>query len=113
MRVWDVPVDRLCRNHLLAEHRELHAIWSVIVHDKKGYSRHPEVLRWRGRLGALWARHECQRREMLRRGYVHRSPLALRQIPRGHRGRVQNKFLESVSAQKRKLKEKGCECNCR
>ncbi|HEX9909194.1 MAG TPA: pyrimidine dimer DNA glycosylase/endonuclease V [Thermoplasmata archaeon] len=58
MRIWDLPVESLCRNHLLAEHRELHAIWSVIVNQKLGYSRHPEIMRWRGRLVALWRRHE-------------------------------------------------------
>ena len=26
MRIWDIPLDRLCRNHLLGEHNELHAI---------------------------------------------------------------------------------------
>lgn len=112
MRVWDVPVERLCRNHLLAEHCELHAIWSIIVNDRRGYSKHPEVTRWRGKLGALWARHELEKREMLKRGYAHQSPLDARSVPRGQRGGVQNTHLESVAQQKRKLRMKGCDCDC-
>lgn len=111
MRIWDIPADRLCRSHLLAEHRELHAIWSIILNEKRGYSRHPEVMRWRGKLGALWARHESQRLEMLRRGYNHRSPLQLTTVPRRHRGDVQDVLLEPVSSQNRRLKEKRCACD--
>ena len=48
MRIWDVSPKKLCRHHLLGEHRELHAIWSVLVNGKMGYARHPETLRWRG-----------------------------------------------------------------
>ena len=112
MRVWDLTVRSLCRNHLLAEHRELHAIWSIIINEKKGYSKHPEVMRWRGKLGALWARHELQKREMMRRGYSHRSELDLRSVPRAHRGKVQDTRLESVRRQERNLREKGCDCDC-
>ena len=59
MRIWDIAPKKLCRNHLLGEHRELHAIWSVIVNGKKGYARHPETLRWMGKLKALYGRHEA------------------------------------------------------
>lgn len=111
MRIWDLPVGCLCRNHLLAEHRELHAIWSVILNEKKGYSRHPEVMRWRGCMVALWSRHEAQVREMTRRGYSHMSPLHVRTIPRAHGGRVQVIRVESVEEQRRKLRGKGCSCD--
>ncbi|NOT23776.1 MAG: pyrimidine dimer DNA glycosylase, partial [Nitrospiraceae bacterium] len=57
MRIWDISPKKLCRNHLLEEPRELHAIWSVLVNGKKGYSRHPETLRWKGKLKALFGRH--------------------------------------------------------
>src|SRR5690348_6846591 len=78
MRVWDISPKRLCRNHLLGEHRELHAIWSVLVNGKKGYARHPETLRWRGKLKALYSRHDALVREMTVRGYTHQSPLSKR-----------------------------------
>jgi hypothetical protein len=75
MRVWDLSVEKLCRQHLLGEHRELHAIWTVITKNKKGYSQHPETKRWRGKLKALYFRHEAQVKEMVKRGYRHFSPL--------------------------------------
>jgi len=46
MRIWDLSPKKLCRAHLLGEHRELHAIWSVLVNGKKGYARHPETWAW-------------------------------------------------------------------
>ena len=76
MRIWDISPKRLCRNHLLGEHRELHAIWSVLVNGKKGYAHHPETLRWRGKLRALYGRHDALVQEMAVRGYQHRSPVA-------------------------------------
>lgn len=76
MRIWDVPPKKLCRAHLLGEHRELHAIWSVIVNGKKGYAQHPGTLRWKGKLKALYARHDSLIVEISNRGYQHRSLLA-------------------------------------
>jgi len=75
MRIWDVPVEDLCRKHLLGEHRELHGLWSILTNGKAGYSKHPETKRWVGHLRALQERHSVQVREMERRGYNHRSPL--------------------------------------
>lgn len=75
MRIWDVPPAELDRQALLGEHRELHAIWTILTENRSGYRRHPEVLRWTGRLGALFRRHEALVAEMERRGYRHRSPL--------------------------------------
>jgi len=73
MRIWDVRPHRLCRKHLLAEHRELHGLWNILtVHGLKGgYSRHPETLRWIGKTLALYVRHELLVREFARRGYSH------------------------------------------
>lgn len=75
MRVWDLPPQLLCDRHLVAEHHEIHTIWSVLTRGLKGWSRHPETLRWQGRLRALYARHEADVEEMQRRGFRHRSPL--------------------------------------
>jgi hypothetical protein len=110
MRVWDIPAEHLCRNHLLGEHRELHAIWSVILNDRRGYSRHPEVMRWRGRLHALFLRHEEQVREMEARGYSHRSPLNASDIPCGQMRIVQERCLTSKAEQVRRLRSIGCGC---
>ena len=108
MRIWDIEPNRLCRQHLLGEHRELHAIWSVLTQGKKGYARHPETLRWRGKLKALFLRHEALVEEMTRRGYAHKSPLC-ESLATGEP--TQNIFLDSHEDQLRILQEKGCGCD--
>ena len=107
MRVWDVPVYRLCRQHLLGEHRELHALWTVITKEKRGYARHPETERWRGKLAALYQRHEDLVIEMGRRGYRHESPLDAR-LATGRA--VQTDFVDSIDRQYALLRAKGCAC---
>jgi hypothetical protein len=107
MRIWDVPPSILCRKHLLAEHRELHGLWNILVDGKKGYSRHPETLRWRGKLKALFERHEALVLEMARRGYRHQSLLD----PALAAGSgTQNLFLDSPEAQWDILRAKNCDC---
>ncbi len=108
MRIWDLSPRRLCRNHLLGEHRELHAIWSVLVNGKKGYARHPETLRWKGKLKALYGRHEKLVEEMGSRGYRHQSPLPKRQATGSAR---QIQFVDSPQAQIRILRGKRCRCD--
>ena len=108
MRIWDISPNKLCRNHLLGEHRELHAIWSVITKKKKGYSKHPETLRWVGKLNALYSRHEDLVKEMKKRGFVHKSPL--------DKGKATGKssqdvFLDSPSMQFQLLRKKRCNCD--
>lgn len=75
MRVWDIHPGYLNRESLLGEHREIHAIFSILTQNKKGYSRHPETLRWKKKLPALKARHDAVVAEMMLRGYRHQSPL--------------------------------------
>ncbi|MFQ6758972.1 MAG: hypothetical protein D9V46_10260 [Deltaproteobacteria bacterium] len=75
MRVWDIHPGFLNRQSLLGEHREIHAIHTVLSQHKKGYSRHPETLRWQDHLPALWLRHEQVVAEMRLRGFNHFSPL--------------------------------------
>ena len=107
MRIWDISPNRLCRNHLLGEHRELHAMWTVITENKKGYSKHPETLRWNGKLKALYYRHERLVQEMTKRGYNHNSPLDKRKAT----GKLQQEFfVDSPQKQIQILKMKGCDC---
>jgi hypothetical protein len=75
MRVWDVNPGYLNRQSLLAEHREIHAIFSIITKGKKGYSRHPETLRWYGKPAVLKKRHDLLVSEMTLRGYNHFTPM--------------------------------------
>lgn len=107
MRVWDLSPGRLCRPHLLGEHREIHALWSVLTKGKKGYSHHPETVRWRKALKALFNRHERIASEMSRRGYRHRSPLD----PRKAVGRrTPPYFVDTPQHQRILLKKKKCGC---
>lgn len=78
MRIWDINPGYLNRQSLLGEHRELHGIVSIIRHNKKGYSRHPETLRWMGYGWALKQRHKLLVAEMVLRGYIDKSPVLLR-----------------------------------
>ena len=107
MRIWDINPKYLCRQHLLAEHRELHAIWNVITKKKKGYSRHPETLRWIGKLNALYKRHEILVKEFARRGYKHHSPL--KKVKNMGSGK-QTKFINTIKEQKKILTNKPCAC---
>ncbi len=78
MRVWDVHPGYLSESRLLGEHREIHAVWTVLVEGRKGYANHPETRRWRGHLSSLYRRHEMTVAEMHLRGYNHASPLEYR-----------------------------------
>lgn len=75
MRIWDIDPGFLNDKSLLGEHRELHGIVSILINNKKGYSRHPETLRWRDALGGLMVRHHLLAAEMKLRGFNHRSPV--------------------------------------
>ena len=108
MRIWDVAPERLCRQHLLGEHRELHAIWAILTEKKKGYAHHPETRRWEGKLKALYLRHNALVTEMTRRGYQHHSPL-LKALATGDG--VQREHVDSRQDQIRILQGKACGCD--
>jgi hypothetical protein len=108
MRIWDIRPEKLCRQHLLGEHSELHALWTILTQGKTGYSKHPETMRWKGKLKALYLRHEALVREMGRRGYVHRSPLSHAMATGSAR---QDDYVDSYDAQVRILQSKGCRCD--
>ncbi len=109
MRVWDIHPKHLCRKHLLAEHRELHGLWNILTKHKGngGYSRHPETLRWVGKLKALYRRHESLIKEFSCRGYKHHTPLDKRlAIGIGS----QSVFINTVKEQRVILRNKKCDC---
>lgn len=107
MRIWDVEPACLCRKHLLGEHRELHGLWNILTQGKRGYSRHPETLRWQGKLAALYARHDALVAEMARRGYRHATPLDAG-LATG--AAVQDEFVDTPAEQLEILRRKGCDC---
>jgi hypothetical protein len=107
VRIWDVDVGCLCDQHLLGEHRELHAIWTVLTESRRGYARHPETLRWRGRLAALYRRHDEEVAEMARRGFRHGSPLDAA-LATG--GAEQTELVDPLDVQRARLAAKDCGC---
>lgn len=107
MRIWDVPPGDLCRIHLLGEHRELHAIWTILTQGKAGYRNHPETKRWVGKLAALYIRHEEEVLEMRRRGYKHASPLSENHATGSA---TQDEVVHTIAQQKEILKNKQCAC---
>jgi hypothetical protein len=107
MRIWDIKPKYLCRNHLLGEHRELHALWNIITLSKSGYSNHPETKRWRGKLAALYNRHEKLVYEMAQRDYKHHTPLNQKHATGEEHQTV---YLNTVEEQRSILNAKPCPC---
>ena len=102
MRIWDLHPGYLNRQSLLGEHRELHGMVSIIVNGKKGYSRHPETLRWMDFGWALNKRHQLLSAEMRLRGYNDKSPVHTRK----NKGRWPDTFIDEPYVQIRLLREK-------
>lgn len=75
MRVWDIHPGYLSRQSLLGEHAEIHALYSIITKNKRGYSGHPETKRWNNHLDLLVLRHNLVVKEITIRGFQHNSPL--------------------------------------
>ena len=72
MRMWLVDPTKMCRQHLLGEHLELHMFATTIKQGKsiKGYVNKNLV-----DTSKIQLRHEELVAEMVRRGYNHKSPL--------------------------------------
>lgn len=102
MRIWDLHPGYLNRRSLLGEHRELHGMVSIIVNGKKGYSRHPETLRWMDFGWALNKRHQLLAAEMKLRGYNDKSPVRTRK----NHGLWPDTFIDEPYAQIQLLREK-------
>ncbi|HJU78536.1 MAG TPA: pyrimidine dimer DNA glycosylase/endonuclease V [Nitrososphaeraceae archaeon] len=50
-------------------------MWNILTQNKCGYSRHPETLRWKGKLAVLYQRHDELVNEMTSRNYNHKTEL--------------------------------------
>ena len=77
LRVWDIHPGYLSAWSLLGEHAEIHALAKIITFNKKGYSKHPETLRWKENMKLLQLRHDLTVREMKLRKFKHHTPLFL------------------------------------
>ena len=72
MRMWMVDPRRMCSQHLLGEHVELHMLVGSL---RKGRSLTGFVANGLIEVHSVRARHAQLVREMKRRGFRHRSPL--------------------------------------
>lgn len=72
MRMWKINPRKLCRQHLLGEHLEMHMFASCIKQGKclKGYIKSNLV-----EIHNIKARHDMLAKEMIKRGYKHKSPM--------------------------------------
>ncbi|MDH5230131.1 MAG: DUF1722 domain-containing protein [Gammaproteobacteria bacterium] len=102
MRIWDIHPGYLNRQSLLGEHRELHGLVSILVNKKKGYSSHPETLRWLGYGWALKQRHRELVCEMKLRGYQDKSPVRTK----SNYGTWPSAFIDKPHIQLALLKDK-------
>jgi len=74
MRDWKLPPKLMCRKHLLGNHVELHmAIGSI----KAGRSLAGHIARGQLEVHNIVRHHDRIAKEMLRRGYQHRSRMGL------------------------------------
>lgn len=75
MRMWGIAPKKLCRQHLLGEHAEMHMFVGCI---KKGISINGYVDGGLVEVQKIKPRHDLLASEMKRRGMHHCSPLFLR-----------------------------------
>jgi len=68
---------------------------------------HPETIRWKGKLKAMYLRHEELVKEMSYRGYDHKSPLDKRKATGKS---IQDIFIDTPAKQVTILKNKNCDC---
>jgi hypothetical protein len=90
MRMWMVDPKYMCRQHLLGEHSEVHALaGSLRKGDIRRYVRNLEGLAGANclEISSLVERHDILVREMTARGYNHQSPLAGNDAPLEHLAR--------------------------
>ena len=72
MRMWMLPPEIMCRKHLLGEHVEMHMLVGTL---QKGISVQGYIDNQLVELEHIRERHEQLVKEMLHRGYNHKSPL--------------------------------------
>ena len=102
MRIWDLHPGYLNPDSLLCEHRELHAMASLIVNRKKDDVQDPETLRWMEFGWALNKRHQLLAAEMKLRGNHETSPVHIRE----NKGVWPDTFIDDPYVQIRRLREK-------
>lgn len=72
MRMWNVPPEVMCRQHLLGEHLETHMFLGTL---NKGISLQGYIDKGLIEVGNIIPRHNVLVEEMEKRGYNHKSPM--------------------------------------
>jgi hypothetical protein len=72
MRMWNINPRILCRRHLLGEHLEMHMFKGTF---EKGKSIEGYLERGLVNLGQIKTRHDELVKEMIKRGFNHKSPM--------------------------------------
>jgi len=72
MRMWNVKPEKLCRQHLLGEHNEVHAFIGCI---KKGTSLKGYIEKGLVEVHNIKKRHDELVQEMIKRGFNHKTPI--------------------------------------
>lgn len=72
--MWNINSKKLCRQHLLGEHKELHQLVGSL-NKKKSVLGH--ISKGQVEIHNIRKRHSELVKEMKRRGYSHKSPLPL------------------------------------
>lgn len=75
--MWNVDPTKMCRQHLLGEHLEMHMFVGALRNGKNlyGYIENGLVC-----LCEVVSRHNLLAQEMVNRGYNHKSPLVMPKI---------------------------------
>lgn len=98
--MWNVDVKKMCKNHLLGEHLEMHMFAGCL---KKGKNLHGYINNNLVEIHNIKKRHAALVKEMIKRKYSHNSPLESFKV-----------FKEGKVDSKKNLKELKKRCvNCR
>lgn len=71
-RMWMTDVSKMCRQHLLGEHKEIHQLMGTLKKKMRidGYIRNNCI-----EISSIVSRHDALVDEMVKRGYNHKSPI--------------------------------------
>jgi hypothetical protein len=108
MRSWyPIEVTRLDNKRLLGEHNELLIMARAIFGlNKGGYRNHPETKRWVGHSKAMRKRHDEIAKEMVNRGFNHKSPWPDNCISDKDTDKYPSTFWEPLEVMEKKLEDK-------
>ena len=83
--MWNVDPKILCRQHLLGEHREMHALIGSL---RKGRSIKGHIEKGQVEVHNILKRHDALAKEILRRGWRHIKPLSAKGVKLYKAGKV-------------------------